>query len=184
MTDQSESDTSAMLIKALVVLNLKSKQKANTLASNKKKGPEAGNTFEGYDIHDTLSHLLRRSHFHAESLFSRELGAYGVTSRQLALLVAISQNAGASQRVLGDIIALDMNTVSDLLRRMEKNGLIERRPSEVDARSTEIYLAAKGISILSDIPIDNRRYQDTLAKNLSAEEAPVLKALLRKLLDL
>lgn len=154
------------------------------MARQKQDAIEAEETFETYDIHDTLSHLLRRSHFYAESLFTKELGAYGITSRQLALLVAISQNAGASQRILGDIIALDMNTVSDLLRRMEKNELIERRASTVDARSTEIYLGPKGMAILSAIPADNHRYQDILARNLSIEEASVLKALLRKLLDL
>ena len=154
------------------------------MASHEQQGIEAEETFEAYDIHDTLSHLLRRSHFYAESLSSKELGAYGITSRQLALLVAVSQNAGASQRTIGDIIALDMNTVSDLLRRMEKNELIERRASAVDARSTEIYLGAKGRTILSAIPRDNRRYQQTLAKNLSVKEASMLKALLRKLLEL
>tara|TARA_R110000744_G_scaffold174765_6_gene293546 strand:- start:259 stop:756 length:498 start_codon:yes stop_codon:yes gene_type:complete len=161
-----------------------SQQEGEPLASHEQQGIEAEETFEAYDIHDTLSHLLRRSHFYAESLFSKELGAYGITSRQLALLVAVSQNAGASQRTIGDIIALDMNTVSDLLRRMEKNELIERRASAVDARSTEIYLGAKGRTILSAIPRDNRRYQQTLAKNLSVKEASMLKALLRKLLEL
>ena len=106
------------------------------MASHEQQGIEAEETFEAYDIHDTLSHLLRRSHFYAESLFSKELGAYGITSRQLALLVAVSQNAGASQRTIGDIIALDMNTVSDLLRRMEKNELIERRASAVASAQT------------------------------------------------
>ncbi|MYI67531.1 MAG: MarR family transcriptional regulator [Boseongicola sp. SB0673_bin_14] len=80
----------------------------------------ASGTTEAYDLLDTLSHLLRRSHFRAAKPFNQSLGHHGITSRQLALLVAISQNSDVSQRRAGELIALDMNTVSDLLRRMEE----------------------------------------------------------------
>lgn len=137
-----------------------------------------------YDLHDTLSHLLRRSHFHAEKLFSRSLGHHGITSRQMALLVAASQNPDVSQRRLGELIALDMNTVSDLLRRMEKKGLIERRSSKEDGRSVAIRVSPLGQAMLDTVHQDNLRYQSQLTDQLSAEETAQLKRLLRVLLDL
>lgn len=140
--------------------------------------------FAGYDLLGTLSHLLRRSHFHAEALFAQILGDYGVTSRQLALLVAVAQNPGAQQRKLGEIIALDTNTISDLLRRMEKRGMIERKTSPVDGRSVEIRLGPTGAEILVDIQADNQRYQEALSEGLSAEEQKTLKSLLKKMLKL
>lgn len=140
--------------------------------------------FADYDLLGTLSHLLRRSHFHAEALFAQMLGGYGVTSRQLALLVAVAQNPGAVQRTLGEIVALDTNTISDLLRRMEKRGLIERRSSSVDGRSVEIHLSSTGAEILVAIQNDNRRYQEALSESLSDEERQELKSLLKKLLRL
>ncbi len=47
---------------------------------------------------DTLSHLLRRSHFHSEAIFTSMYGDMDLTSRQMSLLVAIAQNPEASQR--------------------------------------------------------------------------------------
>ena len=114
-------------------------------------GPASGTT-EPYDLLDTLSHLLRRSHFHAEKLFNQSLGHHGITSRQLALLVAISQNPDVSQRRAGELIALDMNTVSDLLRRMEEKQLVERRNSPDDGRSVTIRISEKGQAMLEAGP--------------------------------
>jgi len=137
-----------------------------------------------YDLPDTLSHLLRRSHFFAEKLFAERLGAHGVTSRQLALLVAVLHNPGASQKVLGRLIALDTNTVSDLVRRMVDKGLLERRASRTDRRSFAIELTDKGTVTLRDIVADNGLYQRALAENLSDHEREELKSLLRKMLGL
>lgn len=137
-----------------------------------------------YDLLDTLSHLLRRSHFYAEALFAKQLGDYEVTSRQLALLVAVAQNPGASQRTIGDMIALDMNTISDMLRRMDKRELVERHASVEDGRSISIHLGNKSVELLTNIQDDALRYQELLSDALSDEEAAILKTLLRKLLGL
>ncbi|MCX7561751.1 winged helix DNA-binding protein [Sulfitobacter sp. F26204] len=137
---------------------------------------------QSYELLDTLSHLLRRSHFHAEGLFSKTLGQFGVTSRQLALMVAVSQNPNASQRLVGELIALDENSVSDLLRRMDKNGLIERHSSREDGRSKLIRLSEKGHEILATIYAENRAYQDRLTDRLNDDETEQLRALLRKML--
>ncbi|MCB1407665.1 MAG: winged helix-turn-helix transcriptional regulator [Rhodobacteraceae bacterium] len=141
-------------------------------------------TPEDYNLYDTLSHLLRRSHFHAEAVFSRMMRPHGVTSRQLALMVAISLTPGSSQRSLGDRVALDMNTVSDLLKRMEKRGLVERKPSVSDGRSVTIWLTGVGQRILDDMRADNAAYQEKLTANLTDAETAELKRLLQKLLDL
>lgn len=137
-----------------------------------------------YDLRDTLSHLLRRAHFQAEALFADVLGGHDVTSRQLALLVAVSQNPGASQRRIGRLIELDTNTISDMARRMEERGLIERLVSETDGRSYALRITLAGARILRDVREDNRRYQDLLSDPLSPVETAQLKALLRKLLHL
>ena len=144
----------------------------------------ASGTTEPYDLLDTLSHLLRRSHFHAEKLFAQSLGHHGITSRQLALLVAVSQNPDVSQRRAGELIALDMNTVSDLLRRMEEKQLVERRNSPDDGRSVTIRISEEGKAMLEAVHLDNLKYQKQLTARLSDREGAQLKALLRTLLDL
>ena len=139
---------------------------------------------ESYDLLDTLSHLLRRTHFFAEKLFAEILGAHGVTSRQLALLVAVLHHPGASQKEIGRLIALDTNTISDLVRRMVDKDLLEKRVSEADGRSFAIELTGKGTATLRAIVADNGLYQSAIVENLSDSERSELKRLLRKILGL
>ena len=49
---------------------------------------------------DVVSHLLRRAHFRAEALFDAELGQWGLTPRQKALLVTAHQHRGETQNQL------------------------------------------------------------------------------------
>ncbi len=133
-------------------------------------------------ILDTLSHLLRRAHFRNEYLFSGIFGETGLTSRQMVLLVAIAQNPGVSQKVIGDIVALDVNTVSDTLRRMERKHLIERISSKADGRSVVVRLTSDGLKTLKDGMSRNPALQNQVAERLNPDEAADLKMLLQKVL--
>ncbi len=106
----------------------------------------------------------------------------GLTSRQMVLLVAIAQNPGVSQKVIGDIVALDVNTVSDTLRRMERKQLIERIASKADGRSIAVRLTATGLNVLEEGLSRNPTLQQQVIERLNSEEAAKLKILLRKLL--
>ncbi len=131
---------------------------------------------------DTLSHLLRRSHFQAEALFARIFAPLGITSRQHILMAAIALSPGASQRVISEAVSLDVNTVSDTLRRMERKGLVSRSVSESDSRSVSVALTAHGMSLLETSREHNQRFQDTLTARLSPEEMTQMRRLLHKML--
>ncbi|WP_196222807.1 MarR family winged helix-turn-helix transcriptional regulator [Pseudooceanicola algae] len=136
-----------------------------------------------YSFEETLSHLLRRSHFHAESLFSQIHEDLEVTSRQLTLMIAVEQNPGASQRVLSQAVSLDVNTVSDTLRRMERKSLVARAASQQDARSVSVVLTDHGRNIRQAAAARNALFQDLITEKLLPDEAAQLKNLICKMLD-
>lgn len=136
-----------------------------------------------FDLHRHLPHLLRRAHFEAEGLFPAVYGD-AVTSRQLALLVAIAQQPGLSQSELAQRIGIDLNTCSDLVARMAGKALIERRRSEADGRSYCLFLSADGEQIKRQGVALAGTYRDAVARRLSAEEQAQLVALLRRMLGL
>ena len=133
---------------------------------------------------DVMVHLLRRAHFRCESLFPGVFAEYDITSRQLALLVAIGQRPNSSQKTIGEAVALDVNTVSDTLRRMERKGLVQREASLTDARSICVSLTRKGFLLLESADEDMLRLEKRASMNLSADEAEQLKYLLRKMLNI
>lgn len=143
-----------------------------------------GDTAEFTDLRYMLSHLLRRAHFNAEAKFAKTMSRNGLTSRQLALLVAIDQNPGASQNALGDIIALDRNSVSELVVRMIKKQLLKRETSKKDKRSFVLMLTQKGRDIIVEAAAGNPQYQESLAANLSEAETQRLIEYLRRMVGL
>lgn len=137
-----------------------------------------------YQLLDVMVHLLRRAHFRCESLFPGVFTDYEITSRQLALLVAIGQKPNSSQKAIGEMVALDVNTVSDTLRRMERKGLVERVASLTDARSICVTLTRKGFLLLESADDDIARLERRVSTNLTDAEEEQLKMLLRKMLNL
>ena len=153
-----------------------------TVSNNPEPQSESVVNDPDYSLGETLSHLLRRSHFHAESLFAQLFDDLGITSRQLALMVAVAENPGRSQRHLSKAVSLDVNTVSDTLRRMERKTLISRETSENDGRSVTVSLTGHGEQVLKTAMDKNARFQEQVSQKLDPEETAQLKELIRKLL--
>ncbi|WP_157791744.1 MarR family winged helix-turn-helix transcriptional regulator [Pseudooceanicola antarcticus] len=137
-----------------------------------------------YMLLDVLVHLLRRAHFNCESQFPEVFSDYDITSRQLALLLVIGQRPNSSQKAIGEMVALDVNTVSDTLRRMERKGLVRRAASLTDARSICVSLTSKGFQLLEGADEDLQRLERRVVSNLDAGEEQQLKDLLRKMMNI
>ncbi len=71
-----------------------------------------------------------------------------LTPRQYAVLVAVSQNEGVSQTQLVDKTGVDRSTLADIVRRMLKKGLLQRRRTKEDARAYAVKLTDEGWKVL------------------------------------
>ena len=72
------------------------------------------------------------------------MGVGDLTPRQYAVLVAVSQNEGVSQTHLVDKTGVDRSTLADIVRRMLKKGLLQRRRTKEDARAYAVKLTDEG----------------------------------------
>jgi DNA-binding MarR family transcriptional regulator len=103
-------------------------------------------------------HLLHRAGQCASDVFQGEMGEGDLTPRQYAVLVAVSQNEGLSQTNLVEKTGVDRSTLADIVRRMLKKGLLQRRRTKDDARAYAVKLTDEGWRIL--------RAADPLAKRV------------------
>jgi DNA-binding MarR family transcriptional regulator len=89
---------------------------------------------------------LRRAWYSLNQAFRRRLAPLGLTPDQFtALRILIEGDArGLTQRQLTHVMSSDPNTVASLVRRMEKAGLVKRRPHEHDRRAHRIHLQSGG----------------------------------------
>ena len=71
-----------------------------------------------------------------------------LTPRQLAVLVTVAHNEGLSQTGLVDRTGIDRSTLADIVRRMQKKGLLQRRRTKEDARAYAVKLTDEGRKVL------------------------------------
>lgn len=113
-------------------------------------------------------HLLHRAGQCASDIFQGEMADGGLTPRQFAVLVAVSQNEGLSQTNLVEKTGIDRSTLADIIRRMIKKGLIQRRRTKEDARAYSVKLTEEGNRVL--------RAADPLARKVDERVLSVLSA--------
>lgn len=89
-------------------------------------------------------HLLHRAGQCAGDIFQSKLGTSDLTPRQFAVLLTVAQNEGLSQTQLVDKTGIDRSTLADIVRRMLKKNLLQRRRTREDARAYAVKLTDEG----------------------------------------
>jgi DNA-binding MarR family transcriptional regulator len=116
-------------------------------------------------------HLLHRASQCAGDVFQGEMAKGDLTPRQFAVLVSVSQNEGLSQTDLVDRTGIDRSTLADIIRRMLKKGLLQRRRTKEDARAYAVKLTDEGWRMLKSADPMARRIDDKILAALPASRA-------------
>ena len=93
-------------------------------------------------------HLLHRAWQCAEMIFHAQVNLGGLTPRQLAVLVTVAQHKGVNQTGLVDRTGIDRTTVGEMVRRLQRKGLLQRQRARGDARAYVVRLTDEGRRIL------------------------------------
>ena len=98
------------------------------------------------------------------------MGEGDLTPRQYAILVAVSQNEGVSQTQLVEKTGVDRSTLADVVRRMLKKGLLQRRRTKDDARAYAVRLTEEGWRVLKAADPHARRVDEKILAALPGQE--------------
>jgi DNA-binding MarR family transcriptional regulator len=103
----------------------------------------------------------------------------GLTYPQYLVMMALWEKDEISVNQIGEQLLLETNTLSPLLKRMEKMHLIQRNRSTEDERCVKIALTQKGKDLkITAIPIPEQLLQNLLSENIKVEEIVNLKDML------
>lgn len=137
----------------------------------------------GLRLLETPGHLLRRNHQRSYEIFT-ELVGDDVTRQQMALLVALYHNPGATQTSLVNATGFDRATIAEMVGRMVSRQWVMRSRDLQDARAWTMHITDEGRDLLLDrIPRIVQAQEDILAP-LPEEMRPVFIHCLRMLLGL
>ena len=135
-----------------------------------------------YRLDEQVGHLLRRANQRHTALFAERFGASGLTPLQFAALMKLAEVGEASQNRLGRLTAMDPNTVQGVVQRLERRGLIERRPHPNDRRRVNLALNAEGIALANSLVAQGQAISAQTLEPLSTEEQAQFVQLLSKLI--
>src|SRR3712207_4209661 len=68
----------------------------------------------------------------------------GLHTGQEIIVLHLWSEDGRSQTELGGCLGVEPPTISKMVQRMERQGLVERRPDPEDARVSRVYLTPRG----------------------------------------
>lgn len=117
------------------------------------------------------------------SLDTNVLEIDAVTPAQITVLDWIAATPGCGVQEVADGLGLTPPTVSVGVRKMEENGLVERKPNPSDKRSVQLFLTERGQAIQEKIQSAHRRKFQHLLAGLTAQEQETLLQLLERALQ-
>ena len=103
-------------------------------------------------------HLLHRAGQCAEEIFQTEIA--DLTPRQLAVLMTVASDEGANQTKLVNALGVDRTTLGDIVRRLVRKGLLQRRRKREDVRAYAVKLTDRGRRVLNAALPAARRVDD------------------------
>jgi len=84
-------------------------------------------------------------------LYGELLKGFGLTYPQYLVMVALGQRDGQKVSELGEALALESNTLTPLLKRLEAAGLILRRRDQRDERVVRVSLSEAGRKVADEL---------------------------------
>jgi DNA-binding MarR family transcriptional regulator len=131
-------------------------------------------------IEDHIVSALRRIVRAIDLQSRRIMDACGLTGPQVVVLREAAHLSGASVSALARAVSLSQPTVSGILERLEKRGLVRRERSDEDRRSVFVSVTPEGARILREAPsLLQDRFRTELERLEKWERTQILATLQR-----
>jgi MarR family transcriptional regulator, organic hydroperoxide resistance regulator len=128
--------------------------------------------------HESINFLLGVIGRRQRAQMNEALAANGIYAGQEMFLWHLWRQDGLTQSQLVERLCVQPPTVSKMLDRMERAGLVERRPDPDDSRVTRVYLTEQGRRSQSAVSEVWMSIEQRLTQGLSVEERLLLRRLL------
>jgi DNA-binding MarR family transcriptional regulator len=128
---------------------------------------------------DRLGYLLKHAQLRLAELSSAALAPFGISGREVAVLVAIDDRASQSQQEVARRMAVDRTTMVALIDDLEDKGLVQRQQDPDDRRKNVVVLTDAGRITLRQANAATGEAERRLLGSLSDDESAVLKKALQ-----
>ncbi|WP_291237087.1 MarR family winged helix-turn-helix transcriptional regulator [Frisingicoccus sp.] len=135
-------------------------------------------------LEECVNYLLTTAQHSVFLKMTEKLSVFDLTPVQYAVLYCLWENDKKSPKEIAERLKLENSTISGILERMEKKGLIKRMISKEDRRFIQIMLTEKGAVLEKDVLAAVDKVNEEVMSVFSKEECENLKTQLRVLAGL
>jgi DNA-binding MarR family transcriptional regulator len=130
---------------------------------------------------DGLVDALVQAAFATMAVLSKLGAEHDLSLTQLRVL-GVLRGRRLRMTALADYLGLEKSTMTGLVDRAEKRGLLVRAPNATDGRAVDVMLSPAGVALGERLYAQFKRSLEPLTSGLEPAERPALQALLERLL--
>ena len=128
-------------------------------------------------------YLIRRLHQIHLGLFADETRGSGVTPVQFGMLSVLASGVEMDQLTLSAAVGVDRVNGADVIKRLERRGLLERNQSLNDKRARVVCITHAGAEFVQKLAPKMASAQRKLIEPLTDEELIEFERILKKLVN-
>ncbi|GEL04718.1 MarR family winged helix-turn-helix transcriptional regulator [Rummeliibacillus stabekisii] len=134
------------------------------------------------ELKECINFLLSVSQNKVFKYFSKLLEEYGVTPAQYGVLNCLWREGQLSPKQIGEMVHLEAPTVSGILDKMQKAGLIERSVDPNNRRNVLVIATQKSNEIREEVEVATNKLNDKVLQDLTESDTEALKKALEAII--
>lgn len=112
-----------------------------------------------------------------------KIGAEHDLSLSLVRVLGILADRRPRMNELAEYLGLEKHTMSGLIARAEKRGLVARAPNEADGRATDVLITAEGTKLIKRLRAQGQKALAPVIGQLGVSDQQLLQDLLQRMLQ-
>jgi DNA-binding MarR family transcriptional regulator len=134
------------------------------------------------DLAEYLPYLVNRvGSIIADQFGAEALAPHGLSIAMWRVMAALASSGGQRQIDLADLTSIDASTLSRLVSRLMRTGIVTRTRSASSNREVIVRLSAKGQALVARLIRIALEYESEAISGLSAGDLAILKRSLRRM---
>ncbi len=133
------------------------------------------------NIQDCIFFQLSKASQTGIRFWAGKIADFSISPVQGLVLISLAEEDHTTSAHLGQRVQLDSATLTGIIDRLEKSGLVERQRNPDDRRAILICLTEKGRQIAREISGISETANREFLAGLSEDEERMLRALVRRL---
>src|SRR6476620_11495724 len=132
------------------------------------------------DLDDYLPYLINRVGSIMALRFGEDvLAQFSLSIAMWRVLAALSSNGGQRHTDLANLTSIEVSTLSRIVTRLVRMGLVVRAPSKTSGREVAVALTQRGRELVNRLIPFGLQYEMLASSGLSEQEITTLRQLLR-----